>query len=411
MPALPASPGQSNRPAVTVVTKPRQRSHGLARSLDRAAALRPAALSVSSPLVAHHSLTHSSMQAGRHRPEQLGREPARAGLPLTGGALGSAAPRLAHVARSVITRTADDQAGAGAARSGVRQGDTAAAPGALVRRVLSPATADPAGRAAANAEPTRPRPLAMSAPLAVSVRPSGLPQVARSVGVPTSAGPGLHRVPQGETANTPGEVARRLLRPVARSAATGTPDATFGSTGAGRVGPPVAYRTDREPAAFVSVRPLTALPGAAGSLQRTPVIPQQHSAQVAPPRGAGRVQDDFGPAVPSLTGAAAAVVQRRLAGTGSSSTSMGGGAMPAAAVAAFQAANPGRSNEQGGRPMADDTTVVMGAQPQPAAPAGPVVLGRWQIEEIVDTVIERIERRVIDDLERRGRRHLPGVFS
>jgi hypothetical protein len=40
----------------------------------------------------------------------------------------------------------------------------------------------------------------------------------------------------------------------------------------------------------------------------------------------------------------------------------------------------------------------------------PATLGRWQIEEIVDTVVERIERRVVDELERRGRRHAPGVF-
>lgn len=40
----------------------------------------------------------------------------------------------------------------------------------------------------------------------------------------------------------------------------------------------------------------------------------------------------------------------------------------------------------------------------------PPRLGRWQFEDIVDTVIERIERRVVDELERRGRRHHPGVF-
>ena len=35
---------------------------------------------------------------------------------------------------------------------------------------------------------------------------------------------------------------------------------------------------------------------------------------------------------------------------------------------------------------------------------------REQMDEIVDEVVERIEQRVIDELERRGRRADPGVF-
>lgn len=31
-------------------------------------------------------------------------------------------------------------------------------------------------------------------------------------------------------------------------------------------------------------------------------------------------------------------------------------------------------------------------------------------DELVDEVVERIERRVIDELDRRGRRFLPGAF-
>lgn len=32
------------------------------------------------------------------------------------------------------------------------------------------------------------------------------------------------------------------------------------------------------------------------------------------------------------------------------------------------------------------------------------------LDDLVDKVVGRIERRVIDELERRGRRHRPGVF-
>ena len=31
-------------------------------------------------------------------------------------------------------------------------------------------------------------------------------------------------------------------------------------------------------------------------------------------------------------------------------------------------------------------------------------------DELVDEVVERIERRVLDELDRRGRRYLPGAF-
>lgn len=34
----------------------------------------------------------------------------------------------------------------------------------------------------------------------------------------------------------------------------------------------------------------------------------------------------------------------------------------------------------------------------------------YQLDEIVERVIARIEQRVVDELERRGRRFTPGVF-
>jgi hypothetical protein len=37
-------------------------------------------------------------------------------------------------------------------------------------------------------------------------------------------------------------------------------------------------------------------------------------------------------------------------------------------------------------------------------------LSRWKLEEIVDRVVERVEQRVLDELDRRGRRWTPEVF-
>jgi hypothetical protein len=45
-----------------------------------------------------------------------------------------------------------------------------------------------------------------------------------------------------------------------------------------------------------------------------------------------------------------------------------------------------------------------------AAPADERGLGADRIDALVDLVVDRIEQRVIDELERRGRRHERGVF-
>ena len=46
----------------------------------------------------------------------------------------------------------------------------------------------------------------------------------------------------------------------------------------------------------------------------------------------------------------------------------------------------------------------------PVGPVGADAIPARQLEEIVDKVVEKIEQRVINELERRGRRHTPGVF-
>jgi hypothetical protein len=43
-------------------------------------------------------------------------------------------------------------------------------------------------------------------------------------------------------------------------------------------------------------------------------------------------------------------------------------------------------------------------------PVQPPAIPSQEMERLVDTVVEKIEQRVIDELERRGRRHNPGVF-
>jgi hypothetical protein len=53
--------------------------------------------------------------------------------------------------------------------------------------------------------------------------------------------------------------------------------------------------------------------------------------------------------------------------------------------------------------------VVNFPRPDPE-PVQPPAVPNEQLERLVDTVVERIEQRVIDELERRGRRHNPGVF-
>ncbi|MCU1593832.1 MAG: hypothetical protein JWO12_1224, partial [Frankiales bacterium] len=112
------------------------------------------------------------------------------------------------------------------------------------------------------------------------------------------------------------------------------------------------------------------------------------------------------PALPSLTGTADLVL-RRSRGTDAAAPPAGAD-MPPGAVAAFQAAAASQHHEQEGAFVSDEQPVMVnhgGA----GAPA-PSVLGRRQMEEIVDSVVKQLERRVLDELERRGRRHVPGVF-
>jgi hypothetical protein len=45
-----------------------------------------------------------------------------------------------------------------------------------------------------------------------------------------------------------------------------------------------------------------------------------------------------------------------------------------------------------------------------AEPVAPASISNDELERLVDKVVDKIEQRVIDELERRGRRHNPGVF-
>jgi hypothetical protein len=46
------------------------------------------------------------------------------------------------------------------------------------------------------------------------------------------------------------------------------------------------------------------------------------------------------------------------------------------------------------------------AEDEPASPA----MRSRDFDELIDRIVAKLEQRVIDDLERRGRRHMPEVF-
>jgi hypothetical protein len=62
---------------------------------------------------------------------------------------------------------------------------------------------------------------------------------------------------------------------------------------------------------------------------------------------------------------------------------------------------------QSGQVIQSSSQNRLGGSPRPpfGANAGPL-----DMDELVDAVVERIEQRVVDELERRGRRHTPGAF-
>jgi hypothetical protein len=71
-----------------------------------------------------------------------------------------------------------------------------------------------------------------------------------------------------------------------------------------------------------------------------------------------------------------------------------------------QAAMPSESR---GLQLVRPPTASSPPTPGPGA-AEAILADPRQLEELVDAVVDRIERRVVDELERRGRRHDPGVF-
>ena len=55
-------------------------------------------------------------------------------------------------------------------------------------------------------------------------------------------------------------------------------------------------------------------------------------------------------------------------------------------------------------------TRTSGSEDGGVSPAVADTLSYAEWDELVDEVVERIERRVLDELDRRGRRYLPGAF-
>jgi hypothetical protein len=61
-------------------------------------------------------------------------------------------------------------------------------------------------------------------------------------------------------------------------------------------------------------------------------------------------------------------------------------------------------------PRSDSSTGTGSSPSTDADQGGTSGLTRDQLRDLVDAVCDRIEWRVVEELERRGRRHNPGVF-
>ncbi len=57
---------------------------------------------------------------------------------------------------------------------------------------------------------------------------------------------------------------------------------------------------------------------------------------------------------------------------------------------------------------ADSQSELTGYQPDEQA-ASPAMKSR-DFDELIDRIVAKLEQRIMDDLERRGRRHMPEVF-
>ncbi len=136
---------------------------------------------------------------------------------------------------------------------------------------------------------------------------------------------------------------------------------------------------------------------------------------VAPPRvSIGQVRDT--PPAPWPDGSAAGVAGQ-LAGldragfdrAGFDPRGHGGDHAGEAGTVVRRTTVPGSPGEAGG----DGTVQAAGAEP-PGRTGGERRLARElateDLDELVDLVVERIEQRVLDELERRGRRGIPGIF-
>jgi hypothetical protein len=231
-----------------------------------------------------------------------------------------------------------------------------------------------------------------------------------------------------------------------RSAATTTARAP--SLGA----PVAARRPNTAPAgsattgAFPAGRPTagapTAAPLTAGPITSGPMTPGTPTAQLhrrylpaPPPVSISPVIS--GPTLPAAAAGVAAASSPAVAGgppPGRPRTSLvetTAALFGAAGPGAGSAVTPAAGDAHGGRLMNETTGDLVQATSHPpsavdgwpaAAPlhtlspsaAGlserPADLQPYELDEVIERVIDRIEQRVIDELERRGRRHDPGVF-
>ncbi|WP_370250067.1 hypothetical protein [Nocardioides sp.] len=259
----------------------------------------------------------------------------------------------------------------------------------------------------------------------------------------------------GATSRTPGPVGpgdaplRRTPRGPARGAPAGPGRAGAAPAGGRGVRPPV-------PGVARGAGPAVPRVGDGLSAAATGDGPAStwllRSLRVAPPRVAVTPREPAVPAVAQdlaggagplggLAGSVADAMLRRTPAGGTAGTTGAGGSLLDRSAALFDAAGPGapattdpfspirrfRTSEApmspstplsqsspplGPPPRATDRGGSFGLPPEQAARSGGggSDLSRADVDRIVDAVVERIEHRVVEELERRGRRHDWKVF-
>ncbi len=391
------------------LTTPRSLRH-LGRPRD--GEIRPALTVTLLPALAAAGHAWLPGAAGSRRP----RPDAHGATPLLGGHRGAAAPPL-EVRRAAHNPAADRPP------AEYRPGHGPAGPG---RRARSLAMTDLLASGRPLAIEGAPAPTRMGSAFApaheIAVRRSG----AAAPAPPAGAG---GATPDGDTAPAgPLAAARRRAAETAqhRAAATASPrgeTARSASPETARSASPETARPDSPEAAerARSHRRRATAFGAATATAATALVPAPPPVSLTTDgarraAGPGRAAPPVPAAARGLVPSHDGTLRRSLVDV--TRGLLGGGSPGDASGAVGGAPSDGRSggtterDEGNGMPENHHLRVVRPEESLPAAPppAASLLDDPVAMEELVDEVVQRIEARVINELERRGRRHNPGVF-